>query len=221
MPQFNPGSVHVATPVFSNPKSAGFDYQAALCMGAAWTVMASASFHLDARQSKPVTFSVTMPTTPGTYPVYFKVWCKGVLIGTFGAAEPVVITEPVVEEAFVDIVSITGPYYDGWAPHYGGLPEGIVEFAYDITYRIDNAPVYDVQLLLTDGNGVGGDAYPAGAVGLRTARVYPNPLWSGMRFCEIHYRRTVDDVAPHWVQLEYVLQQDVWVWVPGPHYRVG
>jgi hypothetical protein len=96
MPQFAPSSVHVATPVFSNPKSAGFDYRAALCMGAALTEMASASFHLDAGQSKSVPFSVTMPSVQGTYPVYLKVTSGGVLIGTFVATEDVVIFTPTI-----------------------------------------------------------------------------------------------------------------------------
>lgn len=93
MPQFTPSSVHSATVTFSNPKSAGFDYKASLCMGAAWTEMASASFHLDAKQSKSIVFSVTMPSIPGTYPVYFKVTCGGVLIGTFVATEAIVISQ--------------------------------------------------------------------------------------------------------------------------------
>jgi hypothetical protein len=65
-------------------------------MGATLTEMASASFHIDAGQSKSVPFSVTMPTTPGTYPVYLKVTSGGVLIGTFVATEDVVIAQPKV-----------------------------------------------------------------------------------------------------------------------------
>ncbi|MBA7592325.1 hypothetical protein ES708_34505 [subsurface metagenome] len=91
MPQFNPGSVHRATVTFSNPKSAGFDFEASLCMGVAWAEMATASFHLDAGQSRAVEFPVTMPAIEATYPVYFKVSSGGVLIGTFVATEAVVI----------------------------------------------------------------------------------------------------------------------------------
>jgi hypothetical protein len=61
-------------------------------MGASWTEMVSVSFHLNALESKNVEFPVTMPATLGTYPVYFKVTCGGVLIGTFVAAEDVKIT---------------------------------------------------------------------------------------------------------------------------------
>lgn len=91
MPEFGPGSVHRATVTFSNPKSAGFDFEASLCMGVAWAEMATASFHLNAGQSKAVEFPVTMPTILGTYAVYLKVSSGGVLIGTFVATEAVVI----------------------------------------------------------------------------------------------------------------------------------
>ena len=94
MPTFTQGSVHKATANFKNPKSAGFDYSASLCMGASWTEMASVSFHLNAGESKNVEFPVTMPATLGTYPVYFKVTCGGALIGTFVAAEDVQIVLP-------------------------------------------------------------------------------------------------------------------------------
>lgn len=104
MPQFAPSSVHKATATFSNPKSAGFDYSASFCMGAAWTEMASASFHLDAGQSKAIAFSVTMPATSGTYPVYLKVTSSGVVIGTFVATEDVTILPAVAK--FVYVTSI-------------------------------------------------------------------------------------------------------------------
>jgi hypothetical protein len=93
-PTFESASAHVATATFINPKSAGFDYSASLCMGTGWTEMASASFHLNAGESKAIAFPVIMPATPGTYPVYFKVTCGGVLIGTFAATEDVVIAAP-------------------------------------------------------------------------------------------------------------------------------
>lgn len=91
MPQFAPSSVHQATITFSNPKSAGFDYTASLCMGAAMTVMATASFHLNAGESKPVAFSVTMSATSGTYPVYIAVLSGGKTIALYKATEDVVI----------------------------------------------------------------------------------------------------------------------------------
>jgi len=91
MPQFEPGSVHGATITFSNPKSVGFDFEAILCMGDGWEEKASASFHLDAGQSKPMTFQVTMPSTEGTYPVYIKVNSGGFVIATFVGTEDIVI----------------------------------------------------------------------------------------------------------------------------------
>ncbi|GAH72195.1 unnamed protein product, partial [marine sediment metagenome] len=124
MSEFGPGSVHKATVTFSNPKSAGFDFEASLCMGVAWAEMASASFHLDAGQSRAVEFPVTMPSIMGTYPVYFKVSSGGVLIGTFVATETVVIAgvadikveNLVIEPSEVDVgqkvtISVTAKNY--------------------------------------------------------------------------------------------------------------
>lgn len=91
MPQFSPDSVHGATITFSNPKSAGFDFDAVLCMGEEWEEKASASFHLNAGQSKPVTFSVTMPSAEGAYPVYISVSSGGKVVALYHATEDVVI----------------------------------------------------------------------------------------------------------------------------------
>ena len=116
MPQFKPGESKTATASFSNPKSAGFDYSASLCMGTDWTVMASASFHLNAGESKAIAFPVTMPASPGTYPVYFKVTCGGVLIGTFAATEEVVVAAPVSPPLTMVITGLTsmGDKYSGY-----------------------------------------------------------------------------------------------------------
>jgi len=91
MPQFAPSSVHRATVTLTNPKTAGFDYVADLCMGAEWTVMATASFHLAGGELKPVDFQVSMPSVTGTYPVFIRILCGGVVVGTFTATEDVVI----------------------------------------------------------------------------------------------------------------------------------
>lgn len=123
MPEFEPSSLHSATVIFSNPKPAGFDYQASLCMGEDWVEMASASFHLNAGQSKGVGFSVTMPSAEGAYPVYFKVSHSGVLIGTFVAKEGVVIKVSYLDEQnlrelevreamFREVIETGAPYYD-------------------------------------------------------------------------------------------------------------
>lgn len=92
MPQFEPGSVHQATVTFVNPKSAGFDFGAILYMGE--VQVASASFHLDAGQSKDVPSQVTMSSTAGTYPVYIRVTCNGVPIKIF-VAEAITIAKAV------------------------------------------------------------------------------------------------------------------------------
>ena len=95
MIQFTPGSQHSVTVTCKNQAGVPFTYGVSLCMGTGWTVMATASFQLNAQESKAIGFPVTMPTTLGTYPVYFKVTCGGVLIDTF-AAEDITIMVPIV-----------------------------------------------------------------------------------------------------------------------------
>lgn len=101
MPEFKPSSVHTATAGFLNPKSAGFDYQAQLCMGVDWVEMARASFHLGGSQEKGIPFQVTMPDTPGEYPVYVRVSSGGVLVATFAATEKVIILSPIPVEVYI------------------------------------------------------------------------------------------------------------------------
>ncbi len=111
MVQFEPGSTHSAKVVMTNPTSNGFDYLAVLFMGINQVAKAQASFHLNAGESKEISFSVTMPATIGEYPVYLSVFSGTALLAHYQSPENVNIVAPAFAEC-----SIT-PLVDFWIGH--------------------------------------------------------------------------------------------------------
>lgn len=94
MPEFSPGESKTAIVTMSNPKAKPFDYTAELYMGTDLALMAGEDFHLEAEGSKDVSLPITMPSTPGTYPVHIGVFSGGQSIGLYKATEDVVIAAP-------------------------------------------------------------------------------------------------------------------------------
>jgi len=94
MPQFMAGESKTAKATMSNPKGVALDYAGFLYIGA--TQVAEASFRLNAGEEKVVSFPVTMPSTPGTYPVLLYIYSGGQGIGLYRAAEDVVIFAPAI-----------------------------------------------------------------------------------------------------------------------------
>ncbi len=105
MQEFESGSSHSATIPIANPTGGGFDYTAILYLGVNQAAMDEVLFHLDAGESKDITFDVVMPTTLGEYPVYISVFSGGALIGHYQASENIVIiaVPPAAPFVFSDV----------------------------------------------------------------------------------------------------------------------
>jgi hypothetical protein len=94
MPQFQPDEVKVAKAVMHNPTARAFDYRGVLYMGVDQVAMAEVNFSLNAGESQEVSFSVTMPSQAGVYPIYLSVFSGGELLSHYQATENVSIAAP-------------------------------------------------------------------------------------------------------------------------------
>jgi hypothetical protein len=107
MPEFKPGESKTAKATMSNPKGVALDYTGFLYIGD--TQIAEVSFHLNAGEEKVVSFPVTIPSTPGTYPVLLYVYSGGRGIAIYRATEDAVIATPALPFAFTN-VSVVATY---------------------------------------------------------------------------------------------------------------
>jgi len=94
VPQFLSGVVKVAKVTLRNPTGKAFDYHAVLFMGVNQAAVAELDVSLGAGESKQVSFSVTMPSQTGVYPVYLGVYSAGQLLTLYQATENVEIVTP-------------------------------------------------------------------------------------------------------------------------------
>jgi hypothetical protein len=98
MPQFVPGEVKAAKVAMRNPTGKAFDYNGFVYMGTDLVVVSEKSFYLVAAEEKQVSFPVTMPAEPGTYPVHIGVFAEGQSIALYKATEDVRIANIVTVE---------------------------------------------------------------------------------------------------------------------------
>lgn len=94
MPEFSPGEGKTAIVPMTNPTVKAFDYSVELYMGTDLAVMARKDFHLESKETKDISLSVTMPSVSGTYPVNIGVFSGGVFIPPVYQGEDVIITAP-------------------------------------------------------------------------------------------------------------------------------
>lgn len=89
-----PGSVMTATATLSNPTTKPFDYSAKLFMGITAIVSSIKSLHLNASESKDISFPITMPEDFGTYPVYLAVSSGGVDLPLYRGTDDIIVAGP-------------------------------------------------------------------------------------------------------------------------------
>lgn len=162
MPQFNAGVSKTAKVTMRNPAAKAFDYEGVILMGTGLTEISRVAFHLDAGQSKDISFPVTMPSVAGTYPVYIGVFSGGVSIALYKATEDVVIAAPTgpIHCSLINApaIAITIP------PSYPGYPLPITQWGIRTASYVELAPIgsginldisywgnpYDIELFAVD-----------------------------------------------------------------------
>ncbi|GEM_PF-5985910 len=118
MPQFAPGEVKTAKVAMRNPTAKAFDYNGFIYMGTDLAVVSEKAFRLLAGEEKQVSFPVSMPTTPGVYPVHIGVFSEGANIVLYRAVEDVEIISGVAKFIYASDVKQTlyhQPNYPAWA----------------------------------------------------------------------------------------------------------
>jgi len=106
MPQFDAGVSKIAKAVMQNPTGKAFDYDGVILMGTGLTEVSRVPFHLNANESKEISFPVVMPSVAGTYPVYIGVFSGGKSIALYKAAEDIVVVASLVFTLGTPIVTV-------------------------------------------------------------------------------------------------------------------
>lgn len=85
------GTEKTPVAVMTNPTSKPYDYNASLFLGITAVARSDQSFHLNAGESKSISFPLTMPEETGLYPVYLSVASGGVNILLYRGEDDVVV----------------------------------------------------------------------------------------------------------------------------------
>ena len=93
---FFTGEQKTATVVMTNPTSAPFSYEAMLFIGIDAVSISPQSFQLAAGEERSISFPITMPSTPGTYPVYIRVSSEGLIIALYQSVEDIQVVAAAV-----------------------------------------------------------------------------------------------------------------------------
>ena len=96
-PEFEGGSIHIATVQMTNPTTKAFTYVVTLYLGLSAVVSAQAIVNIPAGGSAAPQFQIAMPTTEGTYPVFLDVDVDGVNIVHYQAADITISVSPAID----------------------------------------------------------------------------------------------------------------------------
>jgi len=80
-----------------NPTAKAFDYNGVIYLGTDLQIASEKAFHLNSQEEKQVSFTVTMPGSHGTYPVYIGVFAGGQNIALYKANEDLQVAGPATE----------------------------------------------------------------------------------------------------------------------------
>lgn len=96
MSQFNPGESKTArAPITVKPSGLSCSAELYLVSDGTKVVTSGTKTFTSTRAKQDISFSITMPSAEGTYPVYLDIFTNGLLIGAYKATEDVVIAPAV------------------------------------------------------------------------------------------------------------------------------
>ena len=96
-PEFEGGSVHVATVQMTNPTTKEFTYTVTLYLGLNAVASSQGQVTIPAGSVASPQFSITMPTVEGVYPVFLDVDVGGVNIKHYQAADITIAITPIID----------------------------------------------------------------------------------------------------------------------------
>ena len=118
MPQFSPGESKTAKVTMKNPTIKAFDYEGVIYMGNTLAEVSRQLFSLNASEERVIGLPITMPNTPGVYPVNIGVFSGGQNVGLYRGVEDVeIILLPAVEilKAYIRMeYPSVSEAYSGW-----------------------------------------------------------------------------------------------------------
>jgi len=182
------GAERTATAVMTNPTSKPYDYEASLFLGLTAVARSNKSFHLNASESKNISFPITMPADLGLYPVYLSIMSGGESILLYRGEVNVVIIGP---------SSLLYSYYNALVEAYtlveAGYPnEWVMIPGYGLQYAQSAIPQLE-DLMRAEAIGLGLIASSTEAYFVRAVMYFSDgetivPYWWSCSYCSERFR---------------------------------